>query len=220
MSLGFSKINKETKSGFYFDIRQKDGKTLAIVAEHINGQRQPARIGYLDVVGSADNKFMTVRAPLREKNEDGSYKMQPRQRDGQFLDDKGKPVETEAQAAQEFVYLKHRGDENKLVYGQIATINVKNTKADNTPTQFTMLSVKTYTDDEALEAARLLAKMSAVSDKVGKDSDEYAQVAQEHKEVNRKNGTYDNFFIQSGHEFLEELGFEVRKREVDNAPSP
>lgn len=207
--------DQEKKQTVYIDISENEGQFRAMIKEVIDGVAQPVRMGYLDFIGSGDSQFMTIRVPLRKKNEDGSFETRARQKDGKFLDAKGKPVETEAEAGREYVYLTQSNDQSKLVYGQVATLNVKNAKSDGTPTAMTLITAKVYSDDEALNAERLAYKMA----KLDKTSPDYATVSAELKELRKKTGTWHNFFINAGAEVLRAKGFEVRVKERDNAPS-
>jgi hypothetical protein len=207
--------DQEKKQTVYIDISENDGQFRAMIKEVLDGVAQPVRMGYLDFIGSGDNQFMTIRAPLRKKNDDGSFETRPRQKDGKFLDAKGKPVETEAEAGREYVYLTQSNDQTKLVYGQVATLNVKNAKGDGTPTAMTLISAKVFSDDEALSAERLAYKMA----KLDKTSPDYTTVSAELKELRRNTGTWHNFFINAGAEVLRDKGFEVRVKERDTAPA-
>lgn len=221
-AMTFSNVSRE-KTGIYFDLRRKDDKLSVIIKEVVEGVNQPVRFGFCDVVGQGDKAFMTIRAPLRQVGEDGQFLTQPQKRNDQFIGNDGKPVENEADAAREYVYMKHRDDESKLVYGTVANVNVKNEKVDGSPTAFTMLTLKLFTDVEALDAARMYAKLKIVEEKTGKDSDEYANVKEQMREKGRTAGTYSNYFIRSGHEFLREIGFDVREqpaRESNSNPAP
>ncbi len=207
--------DQEKKQTVYIDISESEGQFRAMIKEVLDGVSQPVRMGYLDFIGSGDNQFMTIRAPIRKKAADGSFETRARQKDGKFLDAKGKPVETEAEAGREYVYMTQTNDPSKLVYGQVATLNVKNTKADGTPTAMTIISAKVYSDDEALNAERLSYKMS----KLDKTSPDYGTISAELKDLRKKTGAWHNFFINAGAEILRSKGFEVRVKERENAPS-
>lgn len=195
-----------------YEFRRKDDRINVLIREKVDGVTQPVRFGFCNIMGKGENSFMTIQAALRQKDADGNYLTQAREQNGQFIGVDGKPVESEAEAAREYVYLRRKDDDSKFVYGNIATVNVKNDKADGTPTKFTMLSVKSYTDDEALEGARLVAKLGIVKDKFGRDSEEYGKVEQDVRQQSRSTGTFNNYFIKEGHDFLRELGFEVREQ--------
>jgi hypothetical protein len=227
-----SKIDKNTKSGTYIDIERKDGKFFAVVTDFVAGERQPSRRGFLNVIGQGEKAFMTVQAPLREVDDKGAFLTRAKQKDGAFLDAKGKVVESEDQAAREYVYKTQKNDTNKLVYGQIATMNVQNTKgpADNkVPNAFTMFSVKLFTDDEALQAERHVFRLAALKEKEkqagvfeeGKVSPECKAVADEINKTRKETGRYENFFITKGAEVLREMGFTIREKELKaDTPEP
>lgn len=217
-AMTFSNVSKE-KTGIYFDLRKKDDKLSVIIKEVVEGVNQPVRFGFCDVIGQGDKAFMTIRAPLRQVGEDGEFLTQPQKRNDEFIGNDGKPVETEGEAAREYVYMKRRDDESKVVYGTIANVNVKNDKVDGTPTAFTMLTLKLFTDAEALDAARMYAKLQIVEEKAGKDSEEYTRVKEQMREQGKASGTYNNYFIRSGHDFLREIGFDVREQPAREAPS-
>lgn len=215
-ALEISKIDKNTKHGTYIDIERKDTKFYANLTEVVGGVRQPTRRAFLDLIGSGDSAFMVIKAPIREVGENGEYLTRAKQKDGKFLDAKGKPVETEAEAGVEYVYKTQRDDASKLVYGQVATVNVQNTKADKTPNAFTMLSVKLFSDAEALLAEREAYKLG----KLEKGTEAYTKVNDDLKALRKSQGKYENFFITKGHDALREMGFTVREKEADNTPSP
>ncbi|MBD8089183.1 hypothetical protein IFT48_04250 [Pseudomonas fluorescens] len=216
---------KDSEVGLKMDIRQADdGKWRAFIKETKDGVEvagAPVRVGFLEKIGEGDNGFMVIRAALRVKNEDGSYQTRARQKDGKFLDALGKEVDSEDKAAREYVLMSHRADPTKLVFGQIATINVKNLKADKvTPTVMTLLTFKLYSDDEALDHERRHHKLQMV----GKDHADYADGYEELKKQRKVTGKWADFFIASGHDVLREMGFSIRERarkgqEADMSPS-
>lgn len=191
------------------EIRENEGKLRALIRETIDGKVQPVRFGALELVGAEGNQFFVLRAPLRRKDEAGQFLTRARQKDGKFLDDRGKEVDSEDKAAHEYVYMTQRNDESKLVYAQIGTLNVKNHKANQEKTAVTLISAKLYTDDEALAAERTSFKMTSV----GKEHPDYAKLADELKAIRRDTGTWHNFFINAGADMLRAKGFEVRVRE-------
>jgi hypothetical protein len=213
-----SKTDRETKAGMIIQIEAQGEKMYANLVEIAEGgERQPARRSFLRVIGSGDSAFMAISAPLREVDEGGQYIMRARQKDGKFLDAKGKEVDSEDKAALEYVYKVQKDDASKIVYGQVATLNVKNTKTDGTPTQFTMVSVKLFTDAEALQAERVVFKLKDLE----KGSEAHTKLTNELNEIRKKTGTYDNYFINKGFEALREMGFTVREKpQKESSPSP
>lgn len=213
-----SKTDKTTKAGTLIQIEEKDGKFYANLIDILEGgERQPARRSFLKHIGSGDNAFMVIDAPLRETNEAGEFLTRPRMRDDQYLDAKGKPVASEDLAAREYVYKTHRDDATKLVYGQVATLNVKNEKKDGSPTESTQFSVKLFSDADALEAAKVAFKLS----KLEKGTDAYKKVSDEVNAIRKATGHYETFWINKGFDGLREMGFTVRERvKQDSAPSP
>lgn len=209
-----SSKNKDTNVSIYMDFLERDGKFSAFIKENVEGVDTPVRHGFLEFVGEGQNQFMTIRAPLRKKDEDGQYMTRARERDGKIVNSKGQPVENEADAAREYVYMTQRDDDTKLVFAQIATLNVKNTKADGSPTAITLISAKIFTDDEALAAERILFKMKGV----GKESQDYAPLGEELKNLRKNSGSWSNFFVNQGADVLREKGFEVRLK-GDKKPS-
>lgn len=213
-----SKTDRATKAGTIIQIEEKDGKFYANLIDTLEGgERQPARRSFLKLIGSGENAFMVIDAPLRETNEAGEFKTRPRMKDDQYLDAKGKPVATEDLAAREYVYKTHRDDATKLVYGQVATLNVKNDKKDGSPTESTIFSVKLFSDADALKAAQVAFKLS----KLEKGSDAYKQVTDEVNAIRKATGHYETFFINKGFDSLREMGFTVRERaKQESTPSP
>ncbi|MBI6883035.1 hypothetical protein [Pseudomonas putida] len=212
-----SKVDKTTKNGTYIDIKEESGKYYATVTDVVGGERQPSRRSFMDVIGSGDKAFMVIKAPIREVGDNGEFLTRARQKEGQFLDAKGKPVGSEAEAAREYVYKTQKDDSSKLVYGQVATLNVSNTKADKTPNAFTMVSVKLYSDAEALIAEREVYKLGRLE----KGSEAHTKVSDDLKALRKSQGRTENFFITKGHEALREMGYTVRlKPEADSTPTP
>lgn len=194
--------------------RKDDGKFTANIYETVDGVALPTRLAYLDKHGEGDKGFMVITAALRETNEDGSFKTRPRQKDGKFLDAQGKEVE-EALADRQFVLKTQKNDPTKLVFGQIGTLNIKNTKQDNTPTAMTLIRAKLWSDAEALDAERTAFRMATL----GKEHEEYPVLSEELKNKRRTSGSFADFFINKGHDILREMGFSVRERVKATAPS-
>jgi len=214
MSNDFDLSQVTQGNGYYIDVKGKeDGKHTVQMTEMINNERQLSRFGFLDVVkaGGSSEPFMTIRAPLRQVDEQGNYLTRPRQKEGKFLDAKGNQVETEAQAALEYVFQTYKDDPSKLLYGQIATLNIKNTKKGEggamVPTTQTLVTTKIYTDAEAKECETIYYKMG----KVGKESPEYQGLSDQLRAKRKELGTYHNFFIKKGADALRDLGFEIRE---------
>lgn len=216
---------KDADIGLKMDIRSNDeGKWRVFIKETKDGNEvagAPVRVGFLEKIGEGDTGFMVIRAALRVKNEDGTFQTRARQKDGKFLDVLGKEVDSEDKAAREYVLMTHKADASKLVFGQIATVNVKNMKADKvTPTVMTLLSMKLFSDDEALDAERLHHKLQVM----GKDHADYAKGYEDLKKLRKDAGNWADFFIASGHQALRDMGFTVRERarkgqEAESAPS-
>jgi hypothetical protein len=224
-----SKIDKTSKTGTYIDIEKKDGKFYAQVTDVIEGERQPTRRAFLDVIGQGDKAFMTIKAPMREVDENKQFLTRARAKDGKFLNAKGAEVATEAEAAREYVYKTQRDDATKVVYGQIATMNVQNYKSDKvTLNAFTTFSVKLFTDEEALAAERHVYKLTAVRAKEkeagifveGQESEECKAISDEIRKVRRETGRVESFFINKGADVLREMGFSIRDREPKAEPTP
>jgi hypothetical protein len=211
-----SQVDKQTKTGTYIDIKEKDGKYRAFLTEVVNGERQPTRMAFLDVFGQGESAFMVIKAPLREVDAGGAFLLRAREKEGKFLDSKGNVVDSEDKAAREYIYKTQREDASKIVYGQVATLNVKNTKADGTPTAQTLMTVKLFSDAEALEAERVSYKLGRLE----KDSEDYAKLRAEVNELRRSQGTYQNFFITKGADALRAMGFSIREREKSSDPTP
>lgn len=222
MSKTFSVVTpKQNALQIKIDTRlSDDGKWRAFIKETTeDGVALPVRVGALEKIGEGDSAFMVIRAPLRVKNEDGSFQTRPRQKDGKFLDAEGKEVATADQAALEYVLMAHRNDPSKLVFGQIATVNVKNLKQDKTPTAMTLLNFKLYSDEEALTAERIHHQLKTI----GKDHADYAKGYEDLKNQRRTTGTWADFFIDKGHDVLREMGWSIRERVAkskDAEPSP
>lgn len=195
------KMNIEIREG-------EDGKLRAFLKELGGDVDQPVRMGFVDKIGQGDGAFLVIKAPLRVQADDGSFPTRARQRDGKFLDAQGKEVDSEEKAAREYVLKTQTNDPAKLVYGQIAVLNIKNQKMDKTPTAMTLVRASFWADDKALEAERINYKMQSV----GSEHQDYPALRDELKAVRKASVTYADFFINSGHDSLRQMGFEVRER--------
>jgi hypothetical protein len=218
-NIELAKNDKQMK----IEIRPKgDGTFQAFLKETVDGVALPTRMAYLDKVLEGESAFMVIKAPLRETNEDGSFKTRARQKDGKFLDEQGKEVDSEEKAERQFVLKTQRNDASKLVFGQIGTLNIKNLKMDKTPTAMTLVTAKLWTDTEALDAERIAFKMTTL----GSEHAEHAGLRQELKDLRRNTGTFADFFINKGHDLLREMGFSIRERvkagaaQANNEPQP
>lgn len=213
------KISAKLDTGFLnMSIRADDldkGKLQATIVEKTGDTFSPTRYAYIDVVGNEGNRFMVVRSAIRAMDENGDFSTVAATKDGGFVDFKGAKVETEAEAAREYVYEK-AGEDGKRVFGQIATINVQNKKTNLEPTEYTLLQVKMFSDKEALEAERLVFDLKALE----KGTPEYTAKAAEINAQRKAAGEFKTFFINEGHELLTQLKFDVRlKKEPVNEPS-
>lgn len=186
----------------------EDGKIRAFLKEIGGETEQPVRMGFVDKIGQGEGAFLVIKAPLRVQADDGSFPTRARQRDGKFLDAKGKEVDSEEKAAREYVLKTQTNDPTKLVYGQIAVLNIKNHKLDKTPTAMTLVRASFWADDKALEAERINYKMQSV----GKEHQDYPALTDDLKALRKASVSYNDFFINGGHETLRQLGFEVRER--------
>jgi len=195
------KMNVEIREG-------EDGKLRAFLKELGGDADQPVRMGFVDKIGQGDGAFLVIKAPLRVQADDGSFPTRARQRDGKFLDAQGKEVDSEEKAAREYVLKTQTNDPAKLVYGQIAVLNIKNQKLDKTPTAMTLVRASFWSDEKALEAERINYKMQSV----GKEHQDYPGLMEDLKALRKASVTYSDFFINSGHDSLRQMGFEVRER--------
>lgn len=170
---------------------------------------------------AGDRKWLSVSAPLRTMSDDNQFNLIPRQNaEGQYLDGKGNVVDSAEKAASQFEYIKMDQDgEERLVFGTLATINVQNTKSDGTPNKFTTLNTKFYDEPDALEIARLRFELAQLE----KGTPEYEETRADLDAQTRERGTWMTFFIDEGHQFLRDQGFEVRERQAskdNDGPSP
>lgn len=212
--IAFSHKNPQQKTQVFIDILSQQDKNLVFIKETVDGVTAPVRIGFLEFVGTGEKMFMTVRAPIREVDEQHQFKTRPRQKDGKFLDARGKET-SEENAAREYIYMTQRDDPTKQVYAQIATLNVKNTKAGTgEPTATTLIQAKFYSDADALKAERLSFKLGRLDKEAPNYEREFQALAEEIKKVRRETGEWMNFFINDGAQVLRDRGFTVRVREM------
>jgi len=214
------KIEGTNRKLFLNILTPEDGKEgyPAYLNEVNDGVRLPGHRVHVFINGSGENRWLTVSAPLRTRDEFGNYVTQPRTNaEGAFLNDKGVVVASDKEATQQFEYLRYKdGDEDKIVYGTIASMNIKNTKNDKTPTAFTMLNVKFYDDADALEIARMTFELKQYEE----GSAERTEVETELATMRKERGTWMTFFIEEGHDYLRRhMGFDVREK-GGNSPAP
>ena len=194
-----------------------------IVADEYNGNELPPKFARVYLKGKDDSKFFTISGPIRELDENGIPVTRAKQNDGQYIDKNGMPT-NEGLAARENVYIKN-GDTGTVVYSDLGTINLENTKADNTPTKFTLARVKLFSEQEALTIAKMnylladtnkqLASDLNPSEKEGLTNKKQA-LENDIKETMKTSGTTYTMFINAGADFLRDAGFEVRIREREH----
>lgn len=135
------------------------------------------------------NINFALKAPIRKVSQ-GELVMSPRRnKDGDYLDDKGNIVD-ESKASESYTFV--RDEDDKLVFGVVCNLWITNTKKDKTPTKKTMMSAKFYSDTEML-------KMHDESDSEAK------------KHLRKEMGGWTTLFIEEGFQFLRELGCTVRE---------
>lgn len=190
----------------------------AFINETRNGKKLPGRYCTLTVINSANGPFMAITAPMRELNEDGSFVYRPRiDQAGQMVNEKGEVVQDKEKAQQQFEYLTYTDPTDgteKVVYGTIATLNIKNKRVDGTPLARSMLLMKYFEDEQALEAERVTFGLKQFE----KGSPEYEEIREELSRIRDESGNWVNVFIDRGYEFLQKHGFDVKL--PDNSPGP
>ncbi len=204
-------------------LEPKEGENgfAAFINEEVNGEKLPGHRVNVFINGKDDNRWLSVSAPIRVQDEDGNFVLQPRKNsDGSFLNDKGEVVDSADKAAQQFEYIKYDDNgQERIVYGTLANINIKNEKQGGVPTKFTILNTKIYSDEEALQIARKSWELRNFEE----GTPEHAEAAEELNTLRRETGTFTTLFIDQGHQFLRDLGFEVRERVRENtsdSPAP
>ncbi|MHD0644523.1 hypothetical protein ACYPKM_02650 [Pseudomonas aeruginosa] len=216
-SLQISK-NPEIK----ISIRAKaSGEGYTAVIEEPN---LPVRFGDVSVIGEGANSFLTIRSTLRQTDAEGNFITAPRQKDGKFLDARGKEVDDESKASRVYVPQRMKNDDTKLVWATIANLNVQNTKSDGTPTKSTFISGKFFSDVEARDIEAINYKISNLlseTDEAKKAAnvEKIDSLRETLKEKRKSTGTYINLFLDDDGAFLTKLGHEVRK-EVKPARAP
>lgn len=190
----------------------------AFINEVNDGTKLPGHRVNIFINGQGDNRWLTVSAPIRVQDEEGKFVTQPRTNaDGSFLNEKGEVVDSADKAAQQFEYLKYEDEgEQRIVYGTLANLNIKNEKADGQPTKFTTLNTKLYSDEEALKIARLAYELKTYDE----NAPEFKEIAEELSTLRKETGTWVTLFIDQGHEFLREQGFNVRAKEAAPEAAP
>lgn len=190
---------------------------------YLNEQGKPGRRVRLFLKQHGDRSWFEISGPLRTFTEDKkAFQTRLRQNEqGQYLNNKGEVVNAQQDAAQEYVYVTRPvegSDQPQVVYGTIGSLNINNTKSDNTPTKITLANLTLIRDDVATDIAREVARLQMCE----KNSDQYKQVEANLNQLrqNMPANSKGNFglFIDEGADFLRGLGFEVRLKDAPSAP--
>lgn len=200
---------------------QADKKGFPLILnDEFNGNELPSKYARVHLRGNDNSKFFVIHGPIRELDADGIPVTRARQREGQYIDKHGMPT-NEGLAARENVYVKNSLT-NSVVYSDLGTINIENKKTDGKPTKFTVARVKLYSESEALLIAKLNYMLADTSKKIeGTSTDaekrslenEKNSIEADIKDIMKNSGTSYTMFINSGAEFLKDVGFEIRTRE-------
>ena len=215
--------SKDSHRRVYFNVNESKNPKVSFpvwINELVQGSPIPGHKGTMFINGKeGGNRWFEISAPLRRTDINGNYEYQPRRnQDGKMINEKGDVVETEDEAAKQYVYVIDNN--NNIKFGLIATINVINTKKDLEtgefiPTRSTYLSVKLYTDSEAYEMAKTLFDYQN-----SEDENERAGLLSVMNEQKKTMGTYSNMFVDLGSEHLEKLGFEFRSFNSESQHTP
>lgn len=192
-----------------------------IIQDSYQGKNLPAKYGRAYLITGKDNSFFTLSGPIRRLDDMGIPIIEPKMKDGEYVTEKGE-ITNEGLAAKVNSYVTNSQTE-QLVFSDLGTINIVNTKSDKTPTQFTLGSVKLYNDFEALEIAKKnyalshAIKSSQIASEDKKDAlEKFIEKTKSEIKLLQKNfGSKQNVFINDKTGFLESLGFEVRKKEIN-----
>lgn len=120
-----------------------------------------------------DSAWLVFKAPVRKLDAEGNFIFQPRiNEDGNYLNSKGEVVNSEADAATNFEYVKLPANKDatqndlpleqrrdKIFFETLASINLENTKrVENSdarePAKQTFANIRLINDADALEVAR------------------------------------------------------------------
>lgn len=189
-----------------------------IIEDSYRGKNLPPKYARAYLVGSEDNSFFTLSGPIRRMDENNIPITEAKMKDGEYLTEKGE-VTNESLAARVNTYIENQQTE-QLVYSDLGTINIVNTKGDKTLTKFTLASIKLYSDLEALTIAKKNYKLAQLieSSKINDTPELKTQIESlksDIKETQRNSGVKQTLFINDKTNFLESLGFEIRKKEKD-----
>lgn len=171
-------------------------------------ERLPGLKAKMFINGKEDDRRIEISGPIRRTDNEGNFVYEGKSKDGNWIDEDGNTVDTEAEAAQQYEFIKDV--DGNFIWGKIATIKVINEKLDKDgktkiPTKSTYLNAKVYTDQESHKISQIhYASTQAENDK------EKEELKNQLKKEMRELGTWNNFFINDGEEFLTKLGFEVR----------
>ncbi|MGD1527104.1 hypothetical protein [Vibrio harveyi] len=179
--------------------------------ESVNSRNLPALRAqlFLESTPNGEKKWFSLSAPLRKVDENGFYILKARTNEsGAFLNRKGEVVSSEKEAAKMFQY--ERDDQGKVIWGTIATLNVKNLNKDNQPLKGTMLSAKLFTDKEAKAIHDEVRRIKQLPQDAR--GPEYENLGK----LKSNSGEWTNMFIREGHDLIRSFGFECREMPSQN----
>lgn len=189
-----------------------------IIEENFQGKPLPVKFGRAFLSGKEGEKFFTLTGPIRKLDERDIPLTGAKMKDGEYVTEFGK-ITNEGLAARVNIYMKN-SNTDQLVFSDLGTINIENTKKDNTPTKFTLASIKLFNDKEALEIAKLNYHLSEnnkalrsneIQNKPEIESNIELLIS-EIKQLQKNSGIKQTMFINDRTGYLESLGFEVRKK--------
>jgi hypothetical protein len=219
--MSLMKLTSPTKSEKRVDITiyeptsDKRGYPITI-EETISGKSLPKKYARAYLVGDGDNTFFSMSGPIRKLDDDGVPLTKAKMKDSNYIAEDGS-VTTEDLADRVSVYMQN-SENQQLVYSDLGTINIENTKKDNTPTKFTLASMKIYSDQEALSIAKLHYLLSYKGNEIKKDPENMDELKsdvillkEKINEMKKSSGLKQNAFIKDNTNFLKSLGFEYRE---------
>lgn len=194
-------------------VPEQNGLPVTIF-ETVNSRNLPAHRAQLYIESNTDGtkKWFSMASPLRKVDENGFFILKPRTNEsGAFLNHRGEIVSNAQEAAK--MYDIVRDEQGKVVWGTIATLNVKNLNKEGQPLKGTMLSAKFFSDSEAKFISDEMKRIKAIPPEARKP--EYDKLSA----CKSNSGQWTNMFINDGHDLIRSFGFECREmpsNDLDN----
>lgn len=214
-----AKSDTKVNITIYEPTSDKRGYPITI-EEMLGGKPLPLKYARAYLTGEGENTFFSISGPIRKLDDNDIPLTKAKVKDDNYVTEDG-TITNEGLADRVSIYMINN-ENQKLVYSDLGTINIENTKKDKTPTKFTLGSIKLFSDKEALSIAKLNYVLSQKNsqlksnfeNRVGLEHD-ISLIKEEIKEMQKTSGVKQNVFIQDKTNFLTSLGFKVREKQYN-----